>query len=188
MLLSTVKHDGTWEPAINGRDISQYEINFSNNYVKRSSELHTSLDQSIVSNPKIYFQRMRKISLFPRIVAAYDNGGMHGLYTCSVIFPKNGIDISLKYILGLLNSKLINVWYKNYDTDIEIKLVSMKNIPIPDISLSNQSELSSMVDKLMESKKEKNRDKTSELLILIDKIVCDIYGLTDEERRVIENI
>lgn len=108
-VLSKNKFDSSWEPAINGRNISQYHIEFENDYVKRSKELHSCLDIKIINNPKIYFQRMRKISLFPRIVAAYDNSGIHGLYTCSVIFPKEGVNSYLKYLLALLNSHLVNI-------------------------------------------------------------------------------
>ncbi len=38
----------------------------------------------------------------------------------------------------LLNSKLVNLWYKYFDTDIEIKLTSVKQIPIPEIKYDNQ--------------------------------------------------
>ena len=70
------------------------------------------LPKDIVNGDKIYFQRMRKISLFPRIVACYDNNDLHGLYTCSVITKKLGDSYSLKSVLCIINSKLINIWYK----------------------------------------------------------------------------
>jgi adenine-specific DNA-methyltransferase len=33
---------------------------------------------------------------------------------------------------------LINIWYKYFDTDIEIKLVSVEEIPIIDINTKKQ--------------------------------------------------
>ena len=133
-LISNIKHNDEWEKSINGRNISRYYINWENEYVHRSNELYSCLDKEIIQGEKIYFQRMRKISLFPRIVASYDaKNCLHGLYTCSVIFPIHNKNISLKYLLSILNSKLINLWYKYYDTDIEIKLASVKEIPIPNI-------------------------------------------------------
>lgn len=145
-LLSKVKTDETWENAVNGRNISRYFIEFENDYVQRSNEIHSLLSNEIIDNEKIYFQRMRKISLFPRIVASYDNSKLHGLYTCSVITKKNDCNLNLKYLLGLLNSKLINLWYKYFDTDIEIKLASVKQIPIPNVSLSEQNIFINNVD------------------------------------------
>ena len=127
-----------WDKAINGRNIGRYQINYEGDYVLRSDKLHSRLPDYIIDAEKIYFQRMRKISLFPRIVATYDDGSFHGLYTCSVIFPKEGSNLNLKYILCLLNSLLINLWYKYYDTDVEIKLVSMSQIPVVELSPKSQ--------------------------------------------------
>lgn len=154
-LISKIQYDSSWEPAINGRNIARYRIDFENDYVKRSTDLHSVIETEVVEGEKIYFQRMRKISLFPRIVATYDNTGIHGLYTCSVIWKKPKGKYNLKFLLSILNSKLINVWYKNFDTDIEIKLTSVKQVPIPlatdqqqilvvekvDLMLRNQSKL-----------------------------------------------
>lgn len=113
-----------WDKAINGRNIGRYSINFENDYVLRSNKLHSILSDSIIDSEKIYFQRMRKISLFPRIVATYDDGEFHGLYTCSVIYPKRECDLNLKYVLCLINSLLINLWYKYYDTDVEVNRIA----------------------------------------------------------------
>jgi len=87
-LFQQSEHDETWEKAINGRNISRYYINYKDDYVQRNQELHSALPIEIVNGEKIYFQRMRKISLFPRIVSCYNAEYLHGLYTCSVIFKK----------------------------------------------------------------------------------------------------
>jgi tRNA1(Val) A37 N6-methylase TrmN6 len=136
-LLSNYQIDTNWEKAINGKNISRYYITEEDLYVKRSDDVHSLLPSSIINKEKIYFQRMRKISLFPRLVCSYDNNNIHGLYTCSVIYQKTK-DLNLKYILTILNSLLINLWYKYFDTDIEIKLTSVNKIPIPHISDSLQ--------------------------------------------------
>jgi len=127
-----------WDKAINGRNIGRYSINFENDYVLRTNKLHSILPDDIIDSVKIYFQRMRKISLFPRIVGTYDTGEFHGLYTCSVIYSKKECDLDLKYILCLINSLLINLWYKYYDTDVEIKLASVGEIPIVNLSIEKQ--------------------------------------------------
>ena len=130
---------------------------------------------------------MRKISLFPRIVAAYDDNSIHGLYTCSVIFPKDKVAMSLKYILTLLNSHLINIWYKNYDTDIEIKLASVKNIPIANATQNQQMELSTLGDKITRIKQENHTANVSDLESQINRLVYQIYNLTEEEIKIVES-
>ncbi|MFM7877823.1 MAG: Eco57I restriction-modification methylase domain-containing protein [Microcystis panniformis] len=187
-LLSNNQIDQSWEPAINGRNIAPYSIVFENLYVKRSKELHSCLPKEIVDSEKIYFQRMRKISLFPRIVACYDRDGIHGLYTCSVIYKNNlnTVNLDLKYLLGILNSHLINIWYKNFDTDLEIKLVSVKSIPVREISQEQQQPIIVLVDQILTAKKSNPKADTSELEKEIDKIVYELYGLSEEEIRIIE--
>jgi len=185
-LLSKERIDWDWEPAINGRNISQYHLTFENNYVKRCSELHTCLSTDIIDGEKIYFQRMRKISLFPRIVACYDNTSIHGLYTCSVIYSILPNEIDLKYLLALLNSHLINIWYKNFDTDIEIKLISVRQIPIPKIAKEKQKSFILLVDKILAAKKLDPSADTTALETEIDQLVYQLYGLTDEEIKIVE--
>jgi len=138
-----------WDKAINGRNIGRYLINYEGDYVFRSDKLHSCLPDYIINGKKIYFQRMRKISLFPRIVSTYDEGMYHGLYTCSVIYPKEGSNLDLKYVLCLLNSSLINLWYKYFDTDVEIKLVSVGQIPIVELSPESQKPFIDKADKML---------------------------------------
>ncbi|MFN8290203.1 MAG: TaqI-like C-terminal specificity domain-containing protein [Chitinophagaceae bacterium] len=184
-LLSKTKKSKNWEPAINGRNISQFHISFEDDYVLRSDDLHSCLDETIVNNPKIYFQRMRKISLFPRIVAAYDESKIHGLYTCSVIYPKEETTIELKYVLAVINSHLANVWYKNYDTDIEIKLTSVKNIPLPIASKKQTDQIVKIVEQIMANK---IHDGDNTLLISeLNNLIYKLFDLTSEEIKIVES-
>lgn len=184
-LIAKDKKGKDWERAINGRNIAQHKITFENDFVKRSDKIHSCLPKEIVNGEKIYFQRMRKISLFPRVVACYDNNNLHGLYTCSVIYKEDKNELSLKYLSALLNSHLINVWYKNFDTDIEIKLASVKCIPIPFLNLKEQQPFIDAVEKIM-LKKSEGKD-CSDLVNKLNKMIYAIYGLTAEEINIIES-
>ncbi|MCE6989015.1 Eco57I restriction-modification methylase domain-containing protein [Dyadobacter sp. CY323] len=188
LLLSKTDKGYPWERALNGRNLAPFSINWEHDFVLRSTDLHSCLEQSIVSSPKIYFQRMRKISLFPRIVAAYDDETFHGLYTCSVIYPKANATLNLKYVVALLNSHLINIWYKNYDTDIEIKLASVKNIPIPIISSDLQSPIVNLVDMIMQSKKVDDTVNALKYQDELDCLVYDIFGLTPDEILLVKSL
>jgi Eco57I restriction endonuclease. len=186
VLLSKEKKGDEWEAALNGRNISQFSFSFENDYVKRCPELHSCLPEEIVFNDKIYFQRMRKISLFPRIVACFDNESMHGLYTCSVIYKSKSNNLNLKFLLALLNSNLINVWYKNYDTDIEIKLASVKAIPIANISTNEQKPIIDIVNEIIAKKKKKTENNILKLIGRLDYLIYKLYDLTEDEIRIVE--
>lgn len=181
VLLSKIDHGQPWERAINGRNIAPFHINWDHEFVLRSADLHSCLEQNIINSPKIYFQRMRKISLFPRIVAAYDSLNFHGLYTCSVIYPKNNATLDLKYVVALLNSHLINVWYKNYDTDIEIKLASVKNIPVPIVSSEIQMPIICLVDKIMQVDAAEKNTHVGSYREELDDLIYKVFNLTPDE-------
>lgn len=57
---------------------------------------------------------------------------------------------SMKFILTLLNSKLINVWFKQkYPSGLHIKINQLETIPIPEISLEAQQPFITLADKML---------------------------------------
>jgi len=55
-LISKKKYDDTWEKAINGRNISQYYIEYENDYVKRSENVHSIISKDSVYGEKYIFK------------------------------------------------------------------------------------------------------------------------------------
>lgn len=69
--------------------------------------------------------------------------------TINVIYKLND-SYSMKYILVLLNSKLINFWFKKlYPSGLHIKINQLENILIPNISLSEQQPFIDLADKML---------------------------------------
>ena len=60
-------------------------------------------------------------------------------------------------------------------------------IPVPTISLEKQKEVSSLVEEIISTKKQSTEDDTSALEADMDQKIFEIYGLSDEEVRIIEN-
>lgn len=97
--------------------------------------------------------------------------------------------INLKYLTGLLNSKLVAFWLRNkgkmqgnaYQLDKEPLL----EIPIYKPSDKDASEIAKLVDKLIPLKSQ-GKD-TRELEVKIDQLVYQLYDLTEEEIKIIEN-
>ncbi|MGA1847587.1 Eco57I restriction-modification methylase domain-containing protein [Deferribacter abyssi] len=101
---------------------------------------------------------------------------------------------NLKFLTGILNSKLIKFWLrhkgkmqgKNFQIDKE----PMLNIPLPSVKLENQNivlQIEALVEKIIATKKEDFEADISELERKIDVLVYQLYELTDEEIEVIEN-
>lgn len=97
-------------------------------------------------------------------------------------------NVSIKYILGILNSKytlllLTNIRGKG---NIDINPEYLRNIPIPSVPPEQQAPIIALVDKILDAKKENPQADTSALEAEIDKLVYQLYGLTEEEIAVVE--
>jgi adenine-specific DNA-methyltransferase len=100
---------------------------------------------------------------------------------------------NLKYLTGILNSKLIAFWLRhkgkmqgnNYQIDKEPLL----NIPIPPITKENQpiaDQIIQKIDQILTIKKQNPFADTSNLEHQIDQLVYKLYNLTSEEIKIIE--
>jgi hypothetical protein len=99
--------------------------------------------------------------------------------------------INLKYLTALLNSKLIAFWLKhkgkmqgeNYQIDKEPLLA----LPIKKIPNEQQQLFIDLVDKIIAAKKENPKAYSIALEREIDRLVYQLYDLTDEEITIVEN-
>lgn len=97
---------------------------------------------------------------------------------------------NLKFLTGVLNSKLIAYWLKekgkmqgkNYQIDKDPLL----STPLPLISLEGQENIINLVDIIIRNKRENPNVDISENESKIDKLVYQLYGLTDTEIKIIE--
>ncbi len=96
---------------------------------------------------------------------------------------------NLKFLTGLLNSKLIEFWLKNrgkmQGDNFQIDKEPLMQIPIKTTS-AHQSQILELVDKILAEKKDSPQADTSALEAEIDKLVYQLYGLTEEEIAVVE--
>jgi len=111
---------------------------------------------------------------------------------------------NLKFILGVFNSKLITAYFKwLLGGGLHVYPDDVKNIPMFKIDFKNSSEkavhdkLVSLVDRMLDLHKKKNflppsaeREKIEREIAVtdekIDEIVFGLYGITEGERKVIE--
>ena len=97
----------------------------------------------------------------------------------------------MKYILALLNSKLYYVWLyhrgKRKGNTLELYKTPLSAIPIKRISTDDQNEFINLVDEIMMRKSENPNSNTSEMEHKIDRLVYDLYCLTEDEISLIES-
>ena len=101
-------------------------------------------------------------------------------------------EYNLKYILGLLNSKLYYIWLYNRGKRkgeiLELTAKPLSEIPIKKATPDIQNSIVKIVNEIIALKKSNPNHDTSSLERQIDVIVYKIYGLTDAEIKIIEQI
>ena len=114
-------------------------------------------------------------------------------YVTSTFFVIQTQKINMKYLTGILNSKLVAFWLRHkgkmQGNHYQIDKEPLLNIPIPKITESNQNlanEIIALVEQILESKAKDSKADTSELESAIDSLVYALYNLTESEIQIIQ--
>ena len=97
----------------------------------------------------------------------------------------------LKYLLGILNSKLSEWYFNQISTTTGMgtnrwKKYKIEIFPIKEPTEIEESSLENLVDEILTAKKGDRHADTSELEKAIDDLVYQLYGLTEEEIKIVE--
>lgn len=138
-------------------------------------------NEKIFKGEKIVAPQRSKLNIF-----AYNNIPWYSSADVYYITPKsNGVE--LKYLLGILNSKLYYLWFyyrgKRKGETLELYQTPLKKTPVL-LSKDKMDEMIRLVDLIITETEENERQL---LQSNIDKIVYQIYGLSDLEIQKIEN-
>ena len=128
-----------WYSWLHGREIEPYGINSDGWKVQYGPHLRNPQNKELITTPKIVIQYIRKLTLYPRIVAAFDNGEFFPSYGTLVSLIPNE-KLHWGYLLTLLNSDLINRFYKHRFHDIAVKGEYLYKLPIRRITFTTPAE------------------------------------------------
>ncbi|EAI4142025.1 class I SAM-dependent DNA methyltransferase [Campylobacter coli] len=124
-------------------------------------------------------------------IFVYSNENFYG---SRALFFIQTCRINLKYLTGVLNSKLIAFWLKHkgkiQGNLFKIDKEPLLNIPIVTINSKNQKiadELINLVDEILKAKEQDKNANTQELENKINSLVYKLYNLTEDEIKIIEN-
>jgi type II restriction/modification system DNA methylase subunit YeeA len=100
--------------------------------------------------------------------------------------------LNQKYLTGLLNSRLIEFWLKNkgkmQGNNYQIDKAPILDLPLINPIEDSQIAISSLVSKIIETKKQNSSADTTALETQIDQLVYQLYDLTEEEIKIIEGV
>ncbi|MGL2347984.1 DUF7149 domain-containing protein [Helicobacter pylori] len=116
------------------------------------------------------------------------NQEMLFLDTCNLSYCKE--QEHAKFLVGLLNSRLLDWLFRKTSTNNHVNLYELETLPIPQITKSNKptaDKIIALVDKILQAKEKDPKANTQGLEKEIDALVYQLYNLTDEEIKTIEN-
>jgi len=134
--------------------------------------------------PKIIIQNTRNERLKPRIVATLDEVGFYGSQGLNFIVPKTK-KYSTHFLLGLINSSLINYLFETKFLNLAIKADYIKQLYFPEPSVKQTATIENIVKDILIVRKGNPEADISLLEKKLDYEVYHLYGLTDEETEII---
>ena len=203
---ATYKKDNTYRHYIRGSDI--------NRYCTQWDQTHWVSYGQWLAEPRKRenFDAKEKIIIrqtSDSLVATLDQEQFLCLNNTHTINLKS-TQYDLRYILALINSRLMNYFYQSLNPEkgevlAEVKATNVKQLPIRRIDFDNPKErkmhddLVALVDRMLELNKRlapiratycNERDELLREIERADKeidnLVYDLYGLTGEERKIVE--
>jgi len=203
--ISETKINNTYKKLLSGKDIKRYFHKWQGDYVEYvPAKLQRARDEKIfLADEKLIMQRIGGI-----LITSYDNEQFYTFNSVNNLLSKVNSNYSLKFILALLNSNLFRFYYvKNFTNNssltVNISKTFLDKLPVVKIDFSNNSELSKYnetikhVDQLLQLNKELQtatvpnqieqiKSRIGYCEDKINEIVYELYGLTEEEIKVIE--
>ncbi len=131
--------------------------------------------------PKIIYPNICKQPEF-----IFDKSNVYTNQKCFIIASSD------LYLLGILNSKLTFYLFKNVLPKLrgdfyEPSYVYLKDFPIVEAESEMKEKIISMVSRIIAAKKSEAENDTAIFESEIDRLVYQLYGLTEEEIKIVEN-
>jgi type I restriction-modification system DNA methylase subunit len=192
-----------YRPFVYGRDLHRFTPPHATEYVKYGPWLAEPRTPEFFEGDRVY---SRKI-LADRLVVTVET--IDSVADQQVYITKPAPNsVKAKFLAGVLGSSLIAFFIRSYYDEAaqafpQIKVSQLRGLPIPKLNLSNSAdkarydEIVTKVDAMLDAKNKlakakTDKDKTyyeSKCAALdrqIDRLVYDLYGLTEEEIQIVE--
>lgn len=147
------EYNPNYKKIIDWKHIQKYSLTWWGDYLDyHLDRIHSCKSIDIFTQPKIFFRRVGG-----NLIATYDENHYFALNTLIVMTPKDRIN--LKYLLSLFNSKLIDYCYSSLFKSSkkvfsEIQARSIGELPLPEISSSEQQPFIERADAMLSLNRE----------------------------------
>ncbi len=206
---STTAIDKTYKKLLSGGDITRYNVTWGEKeYISYGKWLGAPREKRFFTEPRILIRQI--ISGNPaRIFAGYTDKELYNTQSVFNLVLKQNIDVNIKFILAIINSKLMNFYHANKYLDQsknlfqKILIQNCKQFPIPIIDTTDKQQKATH-DKIVKQVENietiqqslivsKNQNQTEQLQNRLqaeenrlDYMVYELYNLTQIEIKAIK--
>jgi len=181
--LSDIKHTEKHRPVIRGKDFNKYLEPIYKVFVHFDPEkLWSNTDESKLGvSPKVIIRQTSD-----SLIATIETYGHLTMDTTHVIYESK---YDMFFILGLLNSSLLNWYYQSIVSEIgrtfaEVKIINLKTLPIKIFGEIDFKNFCRYVNNVLLNKQ--SGQDTQKLEDQIDLMVYKLYELTYEEAKIVD--
>lgn len=166
-----------FEPIYKGTEIKKYVLAEPKNYIfyDRSSFQQVAKDEIYRSSKKLVYKFISN-----KLVFAMDTNKSLFLNSANILIP-NIPGMSMETIMAFLNSKLYQFLYIKLFGEIKILKGNLIELPFPSIKEEKDKRIKSLITTYIKSPSKKLEEQ-------IEIEVYNLFGLTNNERELIDNI
>jgi hypothetical protein len=166
------KKDETYRRELKGGDVEKYSVKWNGGlWISYGNWLAAPRRQDFFINPRILVREIADENLF----CAYSEEEFYNTPSIiNIIHPENN-KVVLKFILGVLNTKLMGWYHQNTSPKAKkglfpkILVNDVRNLPIPKATTEQQTQIAELVDQIMVLKTNSQNLANSFLKLVIAK-------------------
>ena len=160
------------EVILKGSDVFKYSFRLPKCYINYKPELCQQ------TAPMEYYRAPEKLLyrfIGNHLVFAYDDKKTLSLNSCNILIPQFK-DISIKYILAVLNSRIAGYYFQKRFRSVKVLRSHLELIPIPVANKDLQLKIIAMVDDILNG-----IVAPQKVYDTLDRLIAEAYELTDSE-------
>lgn len=156
-LIVSEKLDTACKKVLNGKNIGRYWLHWDGLYVRYDRSLLSKGDnvrwghQAALDSAKILTRQTAD-----RLIGTFDPGEYYVTNSIhTTVLQKDRVAVSLKYVLAVINSRLLSFYYRKLFPEVgqvfsQVKLVNLRQLPLKLIPASQQQKAEDLVEQLLE--------------------------------------
>lgn len=174
-LVSNVKEDEQWVPIYTGKDVNPYLMVSPSHYLKYDLKLLQQVPKNSISVKR---ERLLYKFISKKLCFSYDDSDVKLLNSVNAVVPKIE-GLSMKTIVGFLNSDLFNfVYIKRFD-DIKVLRHNLCLMKFPKLDNETNLDIENSINRILCGNKEEHE--------LLQNKIYKIYGISNLQKNNINN-